>query len=224
MTSSTVRVLPAVLVLAAGLAGCGSGSSSSTASGTAGSSSGSPSTSPSSSASSSAGASPSSSAAGPSASTPPAGSAYCRTQSGTPVVAQAIAPPPGIGTDLGKRPKVPADPGTPPAELQVADVVVGKGAAVKPGDQVAVKYVGAIDKTGKEFDASWNKSSTETIPFTACGSQVVPGFSLSPVGMKVGGRRLVRIPDKYGYAGGNPQAGIAAGDVITFVIDLTKIG
>jgi peptidylprolyl isomerase len=210
MTRVARWALPAVLTLATALSACGSDSSS-----TAGGAS-SPAATPA--------ATPSSSAPAAAASTPPAGSAYCLTQSGAPVVAQKIAAPQGIGSDLRTRPKVPADPGTPPAELQVADVVTGTGAAVKPGDKVAVKYVGAIDKTGKEFDASWNKGPSETLPFTACGGQVVPGFSLSPVGMKVGGRRLVRIPDRYGYAGGNAQAGIAAGDVITFVIDLTKIG
>ena len=118
---------------------------------------------------------------------------------------------------------MPANSGKVPTAVQVADIVEGDGDEARPGSQVAVKYVGAIDKNGKEFDASWNSSPEETLDYQVCGQDVVTGFSVAPVGMKVGGRRLVRIPDAFGYAGGNPQAGIAAGDAITFVIDLVEV-
>ena len=141
-----------------------------------------------------------------------------------PTQAETIEPPAGVGDDLGTRPKVPANSGPVPTKVQVADVVEGDGAEATAGSQVAVKYVGAIDKTGKEFDASWNGSPDQTIPFQVCGQDVVAGFSIAPLGMKVGGRRLVRIPDAFGYPGGNPQAGIEAGAAITFVIDLVSVG
>jgi peptidylprolyl isomerase len=141
----------------------------------------------------------------------------CATQ------AQTVPVPAGVGTDLKTRPKVPANSAAPATAVQTADVVVGTGATARAGQQVAVKYVGALDKTGKEFDASWNTSPEQTIPYQVCGQDVVVGFSVAPVGMKVGGRRLVRIPDAFGYPGGNPQAGIPAGAVITFVIDLVSV-
>lgn len=140
-----------------------------------------------------------------------------------PTEAATIDAPSGIGDDLMTRPKVPANPGEVPTAVQVADVVEGDGPRARPGSQVAVKYVGAVDKNGKEFDASWNSSPEQTIDYQVCGQDVVPGFSVAPVGMKVGGRRLVRIPDAFGYPGGNPAAGIAAGDTITFVIDLVSV-
>lgn len=140
-----------------------------------------------------------------------------------PTKAETIEAPSGVGDDLGTRPKVPANSGPVPTTVQVADVVEGDGPEATAGSQAAVKYVGAIDKTGKEFDASWNGSPEQTIPFQVCGQDVVSGFSIAPLGMKVGGRRLVRIPDEFGYPGGNPQAGIAAGAAITFVIDLVSV-
>ncbi len=118
---------------------------------------------------------------------------------------------------------MPANTGAVPTQVQVATVVEGDGETAEAGDQVAVKYVGALDKNGTEFDASWNGSADATIPFQVCGQDVVAGFSVAPLGMKVGGRRLVRIPDAFGYPGGNPGAGIAAGDAITFVIDLVSV-
>lgn len=140
-----------------------------------------------------------------------------------PTEVEPIAAPAGVGDDLGTRPEVPANSGPVPTAVQVADVVEGDGPEATAGSQVAVKYVGAIDKTGEEFDASWNGSPEQTIPFQVCGQDVVPGFSVAPLGMKVGGRRLVRIPDEFGYPGGNPQAGIEAGAAITFVIDLVSV-
>ena len=134
-----------------------------------------------------------------------------------------IDAPQGVGEDLKVRPKVPANPGAVPEKVQVATIVEGSGEEAKAGDMVAVKYVGALDKNGTEFDASWNSSPEQTIDFQVCGQDVVAGFSVAPLGMKVGGRRLVRIPDAFGYPGGNPGAGIAAGDAITFVIDLVSV-
>ncbi|MCW2605348.1 MAG: Peptidylprolyl isomerase [Frankiales bacterium] len=131
--------------------------------------------------------------------------------------------PASVSKDLKVQPKVPANTAAAPTTVTASDVVVGTGAEATAGKQVAVKYVGALDKSGKEFDSSWSRGAEETLPFTVCGQEVVPGFSVAPLGMKVGGRRIVQIPEQFGYVGGNPGAGIAAGDVITFVIDLVSV-
>ncbi len=161
--------------------------------------------------------SPSAAASAP-AEAPTADAAACPTTTTT------VPAPAAISKDLKVRPKVPANAGTPATGVQVADVVVGTGAEAKAGSTVQVKYVGALDKTGMEFDASWNRQAPDDVlPFTVCGQDVVVGFSVAPLGMKIGGRRLVQIPDQFGYAGGNPQAGIPAGAVISFVIDLVSV-
>ena len=100
-----------------------------------------------------------------------------------PTEAATIDAPSGVGDDLAQRPKVPANSGAVPTAVQVADVVEGDGPQARPGSQVAVKYVGAVDKNGKEFDASWNSSPEQTIDYQVCGQDVVPGFSVAPVGM-----------------------------------------
>lgn len=140
-----------------------------------------------------------------------------------PTEAEVVEAPEGVGEDLSARPTVPANSGEVPTQVQVAEVVQGDGETAEPGDLVEVKYVGALDKNGEEFDASWNGGPEQTLPFTVCSQEVVAGFSVAPLGMQVGGRRLVRIPDAFGYPGGNPAAGIAAGDAITFVIDLVSV-
>jgi hypothetical protein len=134
---------------------------------------------------------------------------------------QHVPPPPGASTDLNSKPTVAPSTALPPQQVQVSDIVVGGGAVARPGSQVAVKYVGAFYDTGKEFDSSWARSPQETIPFSVCGSDVIPGFAVAPLGMKTGGRREVVIPSQYGY-GPQGSGPIPGGATLVFVIDLVQ--
>lgn len=136
-----------------------------------------------------------------------------------------VVPPPAEGNrDLATKPVVPAGTGTPPTEVTVSDLVVGTGQEAFAGDGVAVKYVGAIYATGREFDSSWSRGPDETLPFGLCQEGVVPGFAVGPIGMKVGGRRSIVIPPRFGYgSAGQSGAGIAGTDTLVFIVDLVSI-
>ena len=141
-----------------------------------------------------------------------------------PLEATEVPAPAGATTDLATKPVV--APGTAPApkELQYADIVEGDGEEAKTGDQVTVKYLGAIYETGKEFDSSWSRGPEETFPFGICREGVVPGFAVGPTGMKVGGRRHIVIPPELGYgAQGSPPA-IPPNSTLVFVVDLVEVG
>jgi FKBP-type peptidyl-prolyl cis-trans isomerase len=130
--------------------------------------------------------------------------------------------PSGSGTtDLTKKPTVTVPTVPAPAETTVADIVCGTGAQADDGSAVEVKYLGVLYKDGKEFDSSWSRGPTETLPFTV-GSGVIPGFSKGVTGMKVGGRRMIIIPAKDGY-GDQASGPIPAGSTLIFVIDLVKV-
>ena len=142
-----------------------------------------------------------------------------------------IVPPPadvpcspsGTGTtDLSKKPVVDLPTGPAPTKTVVTDLVCGKGAQANAGSAVEVKYVGVLYKDGKEFDSSWKRGPTETLPFTV-GSGVIQGFTTGVTGMKVGGRRMVVIPPAEGY-GDQAQGDIPPGSTLVFVIDLVKVG
>ena len=85
------------------------------------------------------------------------------------------------------------------------------------------KYVGALYTTGEEFDSSWKTSADQTLPFTACGTDVIKGFAIAPLGMKVGGRRQVTIPAALAYGAHGQPPTIPANAVLVFVIDLVKV-
>ncbi|CAA9348657.1 MAG: FKBP-type peptidyl-prolyl cis-trans isomerase FkpA precursor [uncultured Frankineae bacterium] len=141
-----------------------------------------------------------------------------------PIEAKEVEAPAGATTDLKTKPVIAPGKGPAPKDLQYSDIVVGEGDEAQTGDQVQVKYVGALYETGKEFDSSWSRGPDETLPFGICRQGVVPGFAVGPSGMKVGGRRQIVLPPEYGYgAQGSPPA-IPPNSTLVFVVDLVEVG
>jgi len=140
-----------------------------------------------------------------------------------PVKATEVPAPEGSTTDLSKKPVIKGSKAKAPTEVQVADIVEGTGDEATTLSAVEAKYVGAIYETGKEFDSSWKTSADQTLPFTVCSTEVIPGFSIAPTGMKVGGRRQVTIPALYGYGEQGSEPAIPGGATLVFVIDLVKV-
>lgn len=139
-----------------------------------------------------------------------------------PLQAQQVPPPAGVSSDLTAKPAVPPSSAPAPQQVQVADVVAGTGPEARTGSRVEVKYVGAFYDSGKEFDSSWSRGASQTLPFGVCQQGVIPGFAIAPIGMKVGGRRLVVIPSTYGY-GAQGSGPIPGGATLVFVLDLVSV-
>ncbi|MDQ3677152.1 MAG: FKBP-type peptidyl-prolyl cis-trans isomerase [Actinomycetota bacterium] len=126
-----------------------------------------------------------------------------------------------ISDDLTTKPLVPTPAGPPPDELITEDVVVGDGAAAKPGDNVTVQYVGVSFSDGKQFDASWDRGRPFDFPLGA--GRVIQGWDYGVTGMKEGGRRTLVVPPSLGY-GSRAMGPIAANETLVFVVDLVKVG
>lgn len=121
----------------------------------------------------------------------------------------------------GTAPTVTVPSGTPPTELQSADLITGTGPAAKDGDSLTVQYVLATYSSGKVVQSSW---TSQPFTFTLGQGQVIPGWDKGVAGMQAGGRRELIIPPSLGYGAQSPGPGIAANDTLVFVIDLQKIG
>ena len=141
-----------------------------------------------------------------------------------PTTAVEVEPPPGASTDLATKPVIAPATAAPPTDLQYADLVVGTGAEAVTDSEVEVKYVGAIYETGEEFDSSWSRGPDETLGFSICRPEVITGFSVGPSGMKVGGRRQITIPSKFGYEEEGQPPKIPPNATLVFVIDLVQVG
>ena len=108
---------------------------------------------------------------------------------------------------------------TPATELAFADISVGEGAEVQPGDTVTVNYCGAGYGGQVVFDSSWTRGEPATFPL----DQLIPGWQQGIPGMKVGGQRLLVVPGELGYGEAGTQ-GIGPNETLAFVIQLESIG
>ena len=125
-----------------------------------------------------------------------------------------------ISKDLSSKPKIPKPSGDPPTKLVVKDIVAGKGRAAKAGDNLVVHYVGALYRTGGQFEASWD--SGKPFAFALGQGNVIPGWDQGIDGMKIGGRRLLIIPPDLAY-GAQGQGSIGPDETLVFVIDLLNV-
>jgi len=110
---------------------------------------------------------------------------------------------------------------TDPTDLQITDKVIGTGATASAGDTVTVNYVGSLTN-GTVFDASANHGDAG-FPFKLGAGQVIKGWDMGVVGMKVGGTRKLVIPAALAY--GDQAVGniIPAGSTLVFEVELIKV-
>jgi FKBP-type peptidyl-prolyl cis-trans isomerase FkpA len=121
-------------------------------------------------------------------------------------------------SDFKPAPPKPADPG--PAKLQIVDEVVGTGAEAKGGDTVRVHYTGTL-MNGTKFDSSRDRGTP--FDFAVGSGSVIKGWDQGVVGMKVGGKRKLTIPQDlaYGEDGRPPEIPSKAG--LKFDIELLEV-
>ena len=122
---------------------------------------------------------------------------------------------------LGSKPEIGKPAGNPPTTLEKRDIVKGTGKKAKPGDKVAVQYVGIAWSTDKQFDASWDRGQPFTFQLGA--GQVIPGWDEGVAGMRVGGRRQLIIPPDMAYGAQGQPPTIGPNETLVFDIDLLKI-
>lgn len=103
--------------------------------------------------------------------------------------------------------------------LQYWDIKVGTGDEAKSGSKVKVHYTGWLT-TGKKFDSSIGSQPYE---FTIGQSEVIKGWDEGITGMKVGGKRQLRIPPDlaYGEDGHPPQ--IPQNATLVFDVQLVAV-
>jgi FKBP-type peptidyl-prolyl cis-trans isomerase FkpA len=80
--------------------------------------------------------------------------------------------------------------------LQYWDIKVGTGNEAKSGDEVKVHYTGWFT-SGKKFDSSVD--AQQPYSFTLGQGNVIKGWDEGVAGMKVGGKRQLRIPPELAY-------------------------
>jgi FKBP-type peptidyl-prolyl cis-trans isomerase len=101
------------------------------------------------------------------------------------------------------------------------DIKVGNGEAAKTGSHVRVHYTGWLT-TGKKFDSSVDAG--KPFDFTIGNHEVIKGWDEGVAGMRVGGKRQLRIPAALGYgADGTPDGTIPPNATLVFDVQLLQV-
>jgi peptidylprolyl isomerase len=121
-----------------------------------------------------------------------------------------------------EKPQVDVPSGQAPSyQLELDDLEVGEGDEAVPGRTVEVHYVGVSWKTGKQFDASWDRG--DTFKFGLGKGDVIPGWDQGVAGMRVGGRRRITIPPMLAYGKRGAGGVIGPDETLVFVVDLIGV-
>lgn len=106
-----------------------------------------------------------------------------------------------------------------PSGLEYWDVKEGTGRTADKGMTVKVHYTGWLADSGKKFDSSVDRGE----PFEfQLGGPVIKGWNEGVQGMKVGGKRRLRIPPDLGY--GARGAGGVIPPNATLIFDVELLG
>ena len=89
----------------------------------------------------------------------------------------------------------------------------GKGAAAAPKRRVTMKYAGTLASNGKQFDAG-------KITFKLGAGEVIKGWDVGVAGMRVGGKRKLRIPPDMAYGRRGAPPDIPGNSTLLFDVEL----
>lgn len=118
-------------------------------------------------------------------------------------------------TEKGGVPEITVPRSDPPAELQVAPLITGKGKKVAETDAITFDYRWVRWSDGKTLEESYSAK-----PATAPLSSLLPGMAQGLAGQTVGSRVLLVIPPALAYPDGNATPSVAPGETMVMVVDL----
>ena len=98
--------------------------------------------------------------------------------------------------------------------LYYKDITAGTGATIANNQLIGARYTGWL-ADGTQFDS--NVTAQSAFPFHLGRGEVIQGWDLGLVGMKVGGTRLLIIPPSLGY-GPSRNGPIPANSILVFEV------
>lgn len=105
-------------------------------------------------------------------------------------------------------------------ELEIIDIEPGDGKAVVKGALITTQYRGFLED-GTQFDSSYDRGK----PFQCVigSGRVIKGWDQGLMGMKVGGKRKLRVPAHLAYGERQIGALIKPNSNLMFEIELLEV-
>merc|ERR1712062_17102 len=124
-------------------------------------------------------------------------------------------------TPKDKAAKEAATPGKTPKRtlkggVQVEELKEGTGPEVKQGNMVGMYYAGKLSANNKQFDA---QTSGKPFKFKVGSGQVIKGWDVGVLGMKVGGKRKLTVPAAMAYGKEGSPPDIPPHSTLVFEVD-----
>jgi FKBP-type peptidyl-prolyl cis-trans isomerase FkpA len=128
----------------------------------------------------------------------------------------------GFAASGPEHPTPVSGPGvTLPDGLKYWDLKVGTGKVAEAGETVRVHYTGWLLANGRKFDSSLDRG--QPFDFTLGAGQVIRGWDEGVAGMRVGGKRQLRIPPSLGYGMSGAAGVIPPNAYLIFDVELLAV-
>jgi FKBP-type peptidyl-prolyl cis-trans isomerase len=111
-----------------------------------------------------------------------------------------------------------------PSGLELEDTEVGNGAEAKSGQTCVMHYTGWLwtnEAKGAKFDSSLDRG--RPFSFQLGARQVIRGWDEGVAGMKIGGKRTLRIPPDLGYGARGAGGVIPPNATLLFEVQLLEL-
>jgi FKBP-type peptidyl-prolyl cis-trans isomerase len=105
--------------------------------------------------------------------------------------------------------------------LAIEDLIEGEGTEAQDYNKVVVNYTGKLED-GSVFDSSLNPGR-EPFTFTLGVGSVIKGWDIGVKGMKVGGKRKLKIPADLGYGDRGSGNVIPPRAILIFEVELLEV-
>ena len=102
-------------------------------------------------------------------------------------------------------------------DIEILQEEIGDGAEILEHYKIKANYIGKLEN-GEEFDNSYK--SNKPIVFQIDLRQVIPGWEKGLIGMKVGGKRTIKIPPNLAYGSEGAGELIPPNSTLIFEIEI----
>ena len=102
--------------------------------------------------------------------------------------------------------------------MAIKDVMIGEGEPAANGDVVTVSFLGTIYPSGVKF------AENEGFAFELGEGKTMPGFDKGLLGVKVGGKRTLRVPSSLAFGSrGSPEGRIPPNADLQYECEILNI-